>query len=127
MILDANTPTNFSDNGQMPSTFDLALIKNIVRLCDIETVSLPSDHIRLIYSFGNGRDMRRREYKFRDVIKRADWKRFRESLNNHWTMTMISIPPTSWSSWSNALTNKILSAADKCVPYNTINLQKNNA
>ncbi|GJQ88078.1 hypothetical protein Trydic_g13091 [Trypoxylus dichotomus] len=126
IILHPGAPTHFPDNGQIPSTLDIVLVKNIVRLSDIETDSLPSDHIPLTYSLGYGRDLRRRDNKFRvHDYARANWKRFRESLNNEWIMGNYIDTTDKLEQLVNALTNKIASAADKCVSYTTIDLQKN--
>ncbi|GJQ66389.1 hypothetical protein Trydic_g4413 [Trypoxylus dichotomus] len=98
---------------------------NVARLNDIDTDSLPSDHIPLIYSLGNGRDLQRRGNKIRvHDYARENWKRFRECLNTDCTMVSDLDTTRKMEDIVDALTTKIASAADRSALYRTIHLER---
>lgn len=106
-----NEPTHFPfAQGQTPSTLDIAVAKNLPNIDNIRTIkTLTSDHDPVYLEIRTTRIIPRRQGQFHDYNK-TDWKKYRNTLDNHIDITNNITDKISLEEEFDELTQAIITA-----------------
>lgn len=111
-----NTPneyTHYPVNGNNPSTIDLALVRNVEKISEVEAINdLPSDHLPIKFDIGEGTEhsIVRKLYNYKD----ANWNLYRTILRDTPTCGHINRPADNAA--TEQLTAAIVKAANETIP-----------
>lgn len=111
----AAPPSATRDQGQRPSTLDIALINNLAALWDIEALpELDSDHKPVLLTIKLKLDLIKRPKRY--ALGLANWENLRQQLSEQVVRMPSRITPDSLEGMAKSISENIKRAADNCIP-----------